>query len=391
MVHNAEINRGNVLVLPPWQLDFDGFFSSEWHQLIFNPYHIIKKELEEKGWALFSEDSIGDRTVDVIWSLDHTHKKIRGLLDRYPDANYIYYSYEPMAVVPANRYSLLKHGVKENRGCYDHVVEVCYDTHDDPNFTLLQVPFLRDGKCSIAAGTKDRAMDRAKDKLATAIWKYGYSTKKNELYRERERVVDYFETRKDCAFDFFGRNWDDSKYTNYKGAPDDKLSVMSEYKFAFCFENSSEPYNITEKIFDCFIAGCVPIYLGASSIDEFVPEDCYIDYASFSALADLYSFIRDMDDAEYKGYIDRIETLMASGSLVLFTPAYHADKLDEVFRRRPRFQKRLPSKLALRRLCAVDDLFRLLYYVGLFIDKIKRNGLAHAVKSAVGHIRRLSG
>jgi hypothetical protein len=278
---------------------------------------------------------------------------------------------------------LLKRAVKERRGCYDHVVELCYGTNNDPDFTLLQVPFLRNARCPVSFGTKD--------KLLTAIWKYGYSAKKNELYGEREKVADYFETRKEYAFDFFGRNWDGAKYTNYKGAPDDKLAVLSEYKFAFCFENSIEPYNITEKIFDCFIAGCVPVYLGAPSIGEFVPKDCYVDYSSFSTLGDLYSYIRDMNDAAYQGYISRIERLMASGSLSMFTPEYHADKLDTVFNRRPRFRKSGLSKLALQRLRIADHLFRWLFYISIFVDKIEKNGLASASGSALRHLRRMSG
>ena len=73
----------------------------------------------------------------------------------------------------------------------------------------------------------------------------------------------------------------------YKGACDSKYEVMSHYDFALCFENMAMSGYVTEKIFDCFYAGTVPVYLGAPDIDALIPADAYIDcrkYSSWSAL-----------------------------------------------------------------------------------------------------------
>jgi hypothetical protein len=48
---------------------------------------------------------------------------------------------------------------------------------------------------------------------------------------------------------------------------------------------------ITEKIFDCFYAGTVPIYYGASDISDFIDPKSFIDYQNFSGLTDLKRFI----------------------------------------------------------------------------------------------------
>ncbi len=54
--------------------------------------------------------------------------------------------------------------------------------------------------------------------------------------------------------------WD--KYGN------DKLKYMNLFKFNICPENMDSPYYCTEKIFDSFRAGCIPIYAGALNNPE---------------------------------------------------------------------------------------------------------------------------
>ena len=46
----------------------------------------------------------------------------------------------------------------------------------------------------------------------------------------------------------------------------DKQKWLQEYKFNICFENSSYPGYLTEKLFDAYNAGCVPIYWGDTSL-----------------------------------------------------------------------------------------------------------------------------
>ncbi|WP_281650799.1 glycosyltransferase family 10 [Helicobacter bilis] len=53
---------------------------------------------------------------------------------------------------------------------------------------------------------------------------------------------------------------------NIGGNVDDKIEWLKSYKFNLCFENSSYPGYLTEKLFDAFLAGCVPIYWGDTSL-----------------------------------------------------------------------------------------------------------------------------
>ncbi len=53
---------------------------------------------------------------------------------------------------------------------------------------------------------------------------------------------------------------------NIGGNIANKIEWLQSYKFNLCFENSSYPGYLTEKLFDAFAAGCVPIYWGDTSL-----------------------------------------------------------------------------------------------------------------------------
>jgi len=44
---------------------------------------------------------------------------------------------------------------------------------------------------------------------------------------------------------------------------------MKDYMFSVAIENSAVPNYFTEKIIDCFLCGCVPIYWGCTNIEKF--------------------------------------------------------------------------------------------------------------------------
>ena len=106
-------------------------------------------------------------------------------------------------------------------------------------------------------------------KLCTLISSHLKSSVENELYSEREKVICYFEDMHEEGFEFYGRRWDSSKFKSYRGTlpPEEKLKTMSGYRFAICYENTRGTAGyLTEKIFDCFASGTIPIYWGASNI-----------------------------------------------------------------------------------------------------------------------------
>ena len=55
------------------------------------------------------------------------------------------------------------------------------------------------------------------------------------------------------------------------------LNIFNKYKFVFVCENSLETGYITEKIFNCLFARCIPIYYGCSTIEKYIDKDCFIN------------------------------------------------------------------------------------------------------------------
>lgn len=87
--------------------------------------------------------------------------------------------------------------------------------------------------------------------------------------------------------------WDKKEFENAMGTVESKAITLAKYKFCICYENMRDVKGyITEKIFDCFMAGCVPIYWGASNITDYIPADCFIDRRTFTSMEELYVFMK---------------------------------------------------------------------------------------------------
>ena len=148
-----------------------------------------------------------------------------------------------------------------------------------------------------------------------------------EIYVDRIEAIRYFSTCRD--FSLYGTGWDGSIWgfgpsyhraalRVFKGTiPPDvrrKREVMNGFKFALCFENCAFPGYVTEKIFDCFLAGCIPIYFGAPNICDIVPNRAFIDYRRFDSYADLDAFLRGMTRREASVYMDASREFLASAA-----------------------------------------------------------------------------
>jgi alpha(1,3/1,4) fucosyltransferase len=168
----------------------------------------------------------------------------------------------------------------------------------------------------------------------------------NELYSERLKIINFFEKENIVAFEYYGRGWRTSKitgarsmlrylrlillhkYKSYKGETDNKLKTLSEYKFCICYENEKNVNGyITEKIFDCFFAGTVPIYLGAENITNYIPEGCFIDRRNFANDLELYLFMKSIDEQEYLIYIKNIEEFLKSNQFIQFSDTFFAKNI----------------------------------------------------------------
>ena len=157
-------------------------------------------------------------------------------------------------------------------------------------------------------------------KLCTLVSSNRTCRHPNELYSERLKAIEYFEKAGETGFKFYGRGWDEKEHPNYLGPIGNKVAVIKNYRFSICYENIHDIQGyITEKIFDCFAAGNVPVYWGASNIEQYVPMDCFIDRRNFGSLEELHAFLKKMTKQEYEGYLTRIQAFLDSDQAKLFS------------------------------------------------------------------------
>jgi hypothetical protein len=159
-----------------------------------------------------------------------------------------------------------------------------------------------------------------------------------DLYEERIAAITYFYDK--GSFDLFGGRWQNTEFMSKSlqniiqklkpVAIEDKLSTLSNYKFSICFENCIYPGYITEKIFDCFFAGCIPVYCGAPDITDYVPKDLFIDFRDYKSYKELDEYMKNMTFEEYDEKINRIKEYLSSDKFTCFTDKYFVEKIYSV-------------------------------------------------------------
>jgi hypothetical protein len=182
---------------------------------------------------------------------------------------------------------------------------------------------------------------------------------KESLLHERYKVIEWFGKNHPDEFDFYSSVCKDRDYyimmrgivfikkimptklydkfvdwrqknvkKVYRGFfdPLQKVQQISNYRFYLCYENVKDLDGyVTEKIFECFYARCIPIYWGAGNIAELVPANCFVDARQFGSVKKMYEFMKNMTHEEYKGYIRNIEQFLNSEKLKLFSVAAYAE------------------------------------------------------------------
>jgi alpha(1,3/1,4) fucosyltransferase len=82
-----------------------------------------------------------------------------------------------------------------------------------------------------------------------------------------------------------------------------KFTVLPEYKFCLCPENSVYDGYVTEKLVDAYAGGTVPIYSGEMQLDMDFNELAFFNYYDICNMDELVDTIKawDTDDVLYRG------------------------------------------------------------------------------------------
>lgn len=138
---------------------------------------------------------------------------------------------------------------------------------------------------------------------------------KNELQNKRLEFVEFFGSKN--LLKLYGHSWDDLSnlpkrwercLTKIIGElnpqpVDNKLEAISNCKFNLCIENLRYKGYITEKIIHSFVAGSIPIYLGAPDVEKYIPKNCFIDVRDFDSLEEVFEFMNSLSSEKAQEYI----------------------------------------------------------------------------------------
>lgn len=154
------------------------------------------------------------------------------------------------------------------------------------------------------------------------------------------------------------------RYLNNVGGPvEDKVAFESEHRFSMTFENSSYPGYMSEKLFQAFAAGTVPIYWGDTEADQVINPNAYVNVSRYHSLSDVVDHIRELETDEQK----YLEMLHEPVFVEKYRIADHIEEIkrflfhifeqsfDESFRRNRSFRGR-NYELFFRRYGRFDDL-----------------------------------
>jgi hypothetical protein len=184
-----------------------------------------------------------------------------------------------------------------------------------------------------------------KTKFCLTISSQKYLSHQKNLYGERVEIIRWFERNHPDQFDLYGGRWDRRYFTgqlsrlnyllqpvysrcpkhfkvklfpSHRGSVPNKNAVMRQYKYAVVYENAVFPGYVSEKIFDAFFAGCIPIYLGAPDVADDIPPETFIDRSKFRNHEELYKYLSTMPEVEYMNYIQAIENFVRGDKIQIF-------------------------------------------------------------------------
>jgi len=233
------------------------------------------------------------RKVDLVVVENFCYvTSVLGDLKKIRPKQCILIQWEPAAVDPSGH-------AEENHRYFSRVYTVRNDIADGHKYFQFHFP-------SAMFRIEDE-IPFEKKKLLTMVVGNKASIHPDELYSARREAIEFFEKVASTEFTFYGTRWDKENYKSYGGSPIDKIHTIKNYRFSICYENQKEmPGYITEKIWNCFQAKNVPVYWGAPNVADYIPRECMIRKEDFESLDDLYTFLKNMDEQQYQGYLDAV-------------------------------------------------------------------------------------
>jgi alpha(1,3/1,4) fucosyltransferase len=286
----------------------------------FHPFYTFKEQAKAKGIEVNTADlCLSNKEENILIFVD-LHRNYKKIIKKYNAINSSYLIIFESSPIRSINWETQNHK-------YFKKIFTWNDSFID-NKKFFKINWTHKIPLSIPKNLEK------KEKLCTLIAGNKKVSHPLELYSKRIESIRWFEKYHANEFDLYGIGWDEFRtknkyfnfllsknrwmskpfaknYPSYKGKIIDKKSILEKYKFSICYENvKNTPGYITEKIFDCFFAGCIPIYWGAPNILDHIPEECFIDKRKFASYESLYDFITTMTDETYLSYLNNIKNFL---------------------------------------------------------------------------------
>jgi len=301
-------------------------------------FQLLRKEMQARDFDLSTSDLNRPEDSEIVFFNDMP----RRVPEKKPGQRFYLFAMESLGVLPEgfdlSRYS-----------AFDKVFTWKDDIVDGRRVIKVNYAF----KFPAAPAETDGADGRG---LACMIANNRITGHPLGLYGERARAADWFETNHPEEFGLYGGDWDTifpcytlpgrilrklrldglarlRRRPCLKGFASPKWPVLRKYRFNICYENMRDvPGYITEKIFDCFFAGCVPVYWGAPNVLDYIPGDCFVDRRAFGSNEELYDFLNAMPEDVWSGYLRAAGVFLNSDRKTAFTSeSFVRTIMDSVF------------------------------------------------------------
>ncbi len=294
------------------QIFFYGAFCSDLNDQSYAESDLMKginEELKKKNFYLkitdLKNENNSEKLAYVVFFNFEPKNSFKNLFQKFPLSKRILFAWEPPTVMN-NLYR------SETFSSFQKIYTWNDDLVDNLKFFKFYYPSLIPYKENLPSFTER--------KLLTQISRNKNSKHPKELYFERMSVINFFEKKPLGEFEFYGNYWEAFKFRNYKGVCLNKLETLKNYRFSICYENMRDIKGyITEKIFDCFAVGTIPIYWGASNVTDYIPKECFIDRRDFKNFNEVYNYIKTIDETSYNNYIYNIQRFLKSDKAKVFT------------------------------------------------------------------------
>lgn len=184
------------------------------------------------------------------------------LIDTIAEPRKVALIIEPPAINPAS-YEWIKNPSNYNK--FEHVLTYCKDLLSvSPKFKFYVF-----GGCWIHQA--DRAL-HSKYKNISII---ASAKRDTDGHRLRHEVVQQF------------RPYIDGVFGNGYQFIQNKIEGLRDYRFHIVLENMQQAGWVSEKLLDCIMTGCIPIYWGAPDIGEYFNVDGIIQFRTIDDLKNI--------------------------------------------------------------------------------------------------------